>query len=180
MKADIDTNSLPEGYAEWRNKIENRIEKAKINAAFHVNTDMLSLYWSIGRDIILKKKELGWGAQVIEQLSVDLTHKFPEDKGYSIRNLHYMRRFAEHYPDFPILQVPLAEFKNLPISHTALAEFESGNDNVDIPLTTISWYHHISMLPKIKKMLNVLSTSLKQHATVGVEMLCWLRLTVGI
>lgn len=96
MAVGIDTHSLPDGYAEWRNKIENLIEKAKLNAAIHVNTDMLSLYWSIGSDIIRKKKELGWGAQVIEQLSVDLTHKFPEDKGYSVRNLHYMRRFAEN------------------------------------------------------------------------------------
>ncbi len=137
MKAEIDTHRLPDGYIEWRNKIENRIEKAKLNAAIHVNTDMLSLYWSIGSDIIRKKKELGWGAQVIEQLSVDLTRKFPEDKGYSVRNLHYMRRFAENYPNFPILQV-------------ALAELAAGKDYVEIPLSTISWYHHISMLPKIK------------------------------
>lgn len=98
MKAEIDTNNLPDGYAEWRSKIEKLIEKAKLNAAIHVNTDMLSLYWSIGNDIIRKKKELGWGSQVIEQLSVDLTRKFPEDKGYSVRNLHYMRQFAENYP----------------------------------------------------------------------------------
>ena len=150
MKAEFDIHSLPNGYIEWRSKIENLIEKAKLNAAIHVNTDMLSLYWSIGSDIIRKKKELGWGAQVIEQLSVDLTHKFPEDKGYSVRNLHYMRRFAENYPNFPILQVTLAEFKELPISQAALAELAAGKDYVDIPLTTMSWYHHISMLPKIK------------------------------
>ena len=44
MKAEIDTKNLPDGYAEWRSKIENLIEKAKLNAAIHVNTDMLSLY----------------------------------------------------------------------------------------------------------------------------------------
>lgn len=102
---------------------------------------MLSLYWSIGSDIIKKKRELGWGAQVIEQLSVDLTRSFPNDKGYSVRNLHYMRRFAENYPDFPILQVPLAEFKVLPISQAALAELADEKDYVEIPLPTISWYH---------------------------------------
>ncbi len=82
---------------------------------------MLSLYWSIGSDIIRKKKRVWRGSQVIELLSVDLTRKFPEDKGYSVRNLHYMRRFAENYPNFPILQVALAEFKDLPIKepHTA-------------------------------------------------------------
>lgn len=150
MTSELDTHNLPVGYAEWRKKIEKLIENAKLNAAIHVNTDMLSLYWNIGNDIIRKKKELGWGAQVIEQLSLDLTRRFPDDKGYSVRNLQYMRRFAENYPGFPILQVPLAEFKDLPISQVALAELAGGKDYVDIPLSTISWYHHISMLPKIK------------------------------
>lgn len=84
---------------------------------------MLSLYWSIGNDIVREKKELG-GAQIIEPLFVDLTRKLPEDKGYSVRDLHYMRRFAENYPDLPILQVELAEFKNLPISQAAFVELE--------------------------------------------------------
>ena len=58
MKADIDTHSLHDGYIEWRSKIENLIEKAKLNAAIHVNTDMLSLYWCLGNDILRKKKNL--------------------------------------------------------------------------------------------------------------------------
>lgn len=150
MKGETDIHILPEGYAEWRSRIENLIEQAKLNAAIHVNTDMLSLYWTIGNDIIQEQKTHGWGSQVIEQLSIDLTRKFPNDKGYSVRNLHYMRRLAENYPNFPILQVPLAEFKDLPISQTALAELADGKEHVDIPLTTISWYHHISMLPKLR------------------------------
>ncbi|MDE6649351.1 MAG: hypothetical protein K2K45_05430 [Muribaculaceae bacterium] len=85
----MDTNNLPDGYAEWRSKIENLIEKAKLNAAIHVNTDILSLYWSIGSDIIRKKKELGWGSQVIEQLSVDLTRKFAYDDRSSTPDIIY-------------------------------------------------------------------------------------------
>lgn len=61
MKAEIDTINLPDGYAEWRSRIEKLIEKAKLNAAIHVNTDMLSLYWSIGSDIIRKKKRTWLG-----------------------------------------------------------------------------------------------------------------------
>ena len=100
---------LPDGYEDWRMKIEHLIENSKLNAALHVNTDMLHLYWNIGNDIISKQKLYGWGKQVIEQLSADLMRKFPDDKGYSVRNLQYMKRFAEAYPQFPILQVPLAE-----------------------------------------------------------------------
>ena len=111
---------------------------------------MLELYWRIGSDILKKQKEFGWGTQVIEQLSKDLTQRFPDDKGYSTRNLHNMRRFASAYPAFPILQVPLAEFKKLPISQVALAELSANGKTVDIPLTIVSWYHHMSLLSKIK------------------------------
>lgn len=141
---------LPDGYADWKNEIEHKIESAKFNAALHVNADMLELYWSIGRDILDKQKESGWGTQVVEQLSKDLTGRFPDDKGYSIRNLHNMRRFAAAYPDFPILQVPLAELERLPISRHALSGFNEVDGSVRIPLTIISWYHHLSLLPKIK------------------------------
>ncbi len=44
MKAETDTNNLPDGYAEWRRKIENLIEKTKLNAAIHVRPTQLSTY----------------------------------------------------------------------------------------------------------------------------------------
>lgn len=141
---------LPDGYDEWRKKIEHLIEISKLNAALHVNTDLLQLYWSIGADIISKQKKYGWGKQIISQLSADLTRRFPDDKGYSVRNLHYMRKFAEAYPDFPILQVPLAEFSKLPISQVALAELRQDDNMISIPLTVVSWYHHIRLIPTIK------------------------------
>lgn len=103
--------------------IETRIERAKLQAILKVNSDLLSLYWSIGNDILEKQRKLGWGAQVIDRLSSDLSHKFPDDRGFSVRNLKYMRMFAEAYPDFPFVQVPLAQ---------------------------ITWYHHISLIPKVK------------------------------
>ena len=56
MKAEIDTHSLPDGYID--SKIENLIKKVKLNVAIHLNTEILSLYWSIGSDIIRKKKSL--------------------------------------------------------------------------------------------------------------------------
>lgn len=59
MKDEIDIHIVPNGYVEWRSRIENLIEQAKLNAAIHVNTDMLTLYWSIGNDILQKQKTLG-------------------------------------------------------------------------------------------------------------------------
>lgn len=141
---------IPNGYYEWKEKIVGLIENTKLNAVMHVNTDMLSLYWNIGKDIIRKQKEAGWGQQVIQQLSNDLLKRFPNDKGYSDRNLRNMKRFAQVYPQFPIWQVPLAKFNGKPISQTALSQLADGKEHIDIPLTTISWYHHISLISKVK------------------------------
>lgn len=142
---------LPTGYNQWRKDIENLIDTAKLKTAISVNMGTLSLYWNIGKSILQKQEQEGWGKQVIEQLSKDLISRYPDDRGYSIRNLRYMKRFASEYPDFPILQVPLAELKKLPILQATLAELENeGKDYVQIPLAQISWYHHISLLSKVK------------------------------
>ena len=121
--AHIESEILPKGYSEWRREIEELIEVSKLRTAINVNTGTLTLYWNIGVQILEKQERLGWGAKVIEQLSADLSHKFPDDRGYSVRNLKYMRQFAQAYPHFPIVQVPLAQ---------------------------ITWYHHISLLSKVK------------------------------
>ena len=144
-------NLLPNGYAEWQKGIEQLIEISKLRTAISVNADTLTLYWKIGRSILQKQKEKGWGKKVIEQLSKDLSNKFPNDRGYSVRNLGYMKSFAQEYPDFPILQVPLAKLKGQAIWQVSLAELEDGeHEFVQVPLVQITWYHHISLLSKVK------------------------------
>ena len=146
-----DNNLLPNGYPEWQKSIEQLIEISKLRAAINVNADTLKLYWNIGNSILQKQKEKGWGKKVIEQLSKDLTNRFPNDRGYSVRNLGYMKYFAQEYPDFPILQVPLAKLKGQAIWQAGLAKLEdSKQELVQVPLAQITWYHHISLLSKVK------------------------------
>lgn len=147
-----DGNSvLPNGYSQWRKDIETLIDTAKLKTALSVNMGTLSLYWNIGKSILQKQEQEGWGKQVIEQLSKDLISRYPDDRGYSKRNLGYMKSFAMQYPDFPFLQVPLAKLKELPILQATLAKLENeGNEFVQVPLAQISWYHHISLLSKVK------------------------------
>lgn len=142
---------LPNGYAQWRKDIEHLIDTAKLHTALNVNVGTLTLYWNIGKSILHKQEQEGWGKQVIEHLSKDLISRYPDDRGYSKRNLGYMKSFAMQYPDFPFLQVPLAKLRELPILQATLAKLESeGKDFVQVPLAQISWYHHISLLPKVK------------------------------
>lgn len=150
-KSDTSTSELPEGYNLWRKEIISLIEETKYKTVLSVNSELLSLYWHIGTDIIKKQKEQGWGSQVVEQLAKDLSVRFQDDRGYSARNLWNMKKFAATYPDFPFLQVPLAEMKDKSILQAALAEFKDESKCAFlIPLTHITWYHHISLIPKVK------------------------------
>jgi predicted nuclease of restriction endonuclease-like (RecB) superfamily len=65
---------------------------------------LVLLYWQIGRDIIVRQAAAGWGAKVIDRLAVDLRREFPEMKGFSSRNLMFMRGFAEAFPEEPIVK----------------------------------------------------------------------------
>lgn len=142
---------LPDGYIHWCKAIVSRIEHAKLHVAMKVNADLLSLYWSIGKDILEKQRQEGWGAAVVVQLAADLSKRFPDDHGYSERNLRNMKRFASEYPDYPFLQVPLAEIQKNPIWQVPLAKLQTeGKEFVQVPLTQITWYHHISLIPKVK------------------------------
>jgi predicted nuclease of restriction endonuclease-like (RecB) superfamily len=111
------------GYDSFLCDLKQRIQAAQLKAAVAVNTELVLLYWSIGRDILTRQTEQGWGAKVIEKLSADLRRAFPDMQGFSPRNLKYMRAFAEAWPDEAIVQAPLAQ---------------------------ITWYHNIALLEKLK------------------------------
>ncbi|NWJ98991.1 MAG: hypothetical protein HXX20_24910 [Chloroflexi bacterium] len=91
-------------YQEFLVDLKERIQRAKVRAALAVNSELILLYWQIGRDISQKFSQHKWGAKIIERLAADLKRAHPEWKGFSSRNLRYMRSFAEAWPDEQILQ----------------------------------------------------------------------------
>jgi predicted nuclease of restriction endonuclease-like (RecB) superfamily len=74
-----------------------------------LNQELLLLYWQIGRDILQRQEQEGWGAKIIDRLAKDLKREFPDMTGFSLRNLKYMRSFAEAYPDEQIVQQVVAQ-----------------------------------------------------------------------
>ncbi|MBD2603032.1 DUF1016 family protein [Scytonema hofmannii FACHB-248] len=82
---------------------------AQLRAAVAVNKKLVLLYWQIGRDILHRQQQQRWGAKVINRLATDLQQAFPEIKGFSSRNLKYMRAFAQVYPDELFVQEVLAQ-----------------------------------------------------------------------
>jgi predicted nuclease of restriction endonuclease-like (RecB) superfamily len=104
-------------YKDWLSSLKSRIHRAQQRATLVVNREMIALYWQIGNEILLRQKEQGWGAKVIEHLSHDLRKAFPEMKGFSRANLMYMRSFAEAWPDPTIVQQAVGQ---LPWGHNLL------------------------------------------------------------
>jgi predicted nuclease of restriction endonuclease-like (RecB) superfamily len=124
MKLEQRLVELPTNYATVLAGLKDQIRSARVKAGLAVNRELVLLYWRIGRQILRQQQEEGWGSKVIDRLSLDLRREFPEMKGFSPRNLKYMRRFAEVYQDEAIVQEVLAQ---------------------------ITWYHHITILDKVKK-----------------------------
>ena len=112
----------PEGYGRWLAELKERIHTARQRASLAVNQELILLYWRIGRDILARQAEQGWGARVIDRLSHDLRAAFPEMKGFSSRNLKYMRAFAAAWDDAAIVQELLAQ---------------------------LPWYHLVTLLDKL-------------------------------
>lgn len=110
------TESLPtpQTYPDLLATLKARIREARLRAAVSVNRELILLYWEIGRDILLRQSEEGWGTAVIDRLARDLRRDFPEMTGLSPRNLKYMRAFAEVWPDQAIVQQLVAQ---LPWGH---------------------------------------------------------------
>jgi predicted nuclease of restriction endonuclease-like (RecB) superfamily len=110
-------------YQQLLSEIKGKIRTAQIRAMVSANREMLFLYWDIGKSILERQQQHGWGSKVVDQLGEDLRLEYPEMEGLSRRNLLYMRQFALAYPDFEFVQASLAQ---------------------------ISWYHNITLLQKCK------------------------------
>ena len=109
-------------YSAILTELKERIRSERLRVVLASNAAMVLLYWDIGTRIRDKQKQEGWGARVIDRLSADLREAFPEMKGFSPRNLKYMRRFAEVWTDREIVQAVLAQ---------------------------LTWYHNIALLEKL-------------------------------
>jgi predicted nuclease of restriction endonuclease-like (RecB) superfamily len=114
---------LPADYSPWLAELKGRIHAAQQRAALAVNRELVLLYWQIGRDILARQGREGWGAKVIERLALDLRNAFPDMKGFSPRNLKYMRSFAQAWPDAEFVQEVLAQ---------------------------LPWYHQLTLLDKLR------------------------------
>jgi len=114
-------------YLEWLNKLKEKIRTTQIKAALSANSELIRLYWDIGKDIFEKQEIKGWGNSIVENLSIDLKSEFPNMKGFSKRNLFYMKKFYTFYKtNFSKVQQLVAQ---IPWGHNILIISKSQDIN---------------------------------------------------
>ena len=116
------TGDMPADYAVWLAEIKGRIQGERLRLVLASNSVMVLLYWDIGKRILQKQAEQGYGTKVIDRLAADLRQAFPDMKGFSPRNLKYMRAFASAWPKHEVVQASLAQ---------------------------VTWYHNLTLLEKL-------------------------------
>ena len=84
-------------YVEWLSEVKARFCQSQIKASIRVNTSMLELYWSIGRDLVALRAEERWGAGVVKQFALDMRQAFPDVTGFSYSNVKYMKQWYLFY-----------------------------------------------------------------------------------
>lgn len=109
-------------YPELLEAVSDHISIGRRRAIAAANSELVATHWAIGREIAAREDNEGWGSKVVLRLSSDLRKRFPDAKGFSPRNLRYMRQLVVAWPDPTMLQGTLA---------------------------TLPWYHHIALLDKL-------------------------------
>lgn len=113
---------LTKEYATLIEDLKQKVATSRYQAARSVNKELILLYYHIGTQILKSQQKYGWGAKIIGRLSKDLHSAFPDMKGFSTRNLLYMRKFAVEYPNIEFVQEVLAQ---------------------------LTWYHNITLIEQI-------------------------------
>jgi predicted nuclease of restriction endonuclease-like (RecB) superfamily len=144
-------------YKSWLTELKVNIGQVRFQTSLQINTNMLLVYWYLGNQLSEKVEQEKWGAKVLDRLALDLQKAFPDTKGFSYRNLKYMKQFAEAYHKFPFGQALLAQMEISPKSSTSNSSTKSTKGkNETIPfgqavLAQISWSHHVILLDKLKE-----------------------------
>ena len=143
-------------FKNWVSRLKQDIRSAQFKAAIKVNTELLRLYWRMGADICEKQKSASWGDGWLKELSRELMDEFPDMKGFSYRNLRYIRQWHEFYnQDLTIWQQAVAKLDNA-IGQQAVAQLGEANVqqvvakiNEDV-FFSVPWGHHLYIISQCK------------------------------
>lgn len=126
-------DAIPAAYPAFLEDLKTRIRSAQLKAAVAVNTELIRLYWDIGRGIAERQGVHGWGSKVVDQLGRDLQTAFPGVGGFSRQNVYRMRAFYLAYSDAAGIVSQAARQSGPP---PEVAE--------------IPWFHNVAIIEQVK------------------------------
>ena len=133
MKNILDTSD----YKNWLQTLKGKIQQSQIKAAIQVNSELLRLYWQIGKAIVEKQAKAKWGDGFLQTLSADLCKEFPTMKGFSYRNLKSIRQWFLFYNQEFLIRKQLVS-------------------QLEVSLFSIPWGHHIMIMQRCKSIQEAL------------------------
>jgi len=141
-------------FAALVTEVKGRIQAAQTRAMLAVNSELVRLYWNIGRIIDERQQREGWGAAVIPRLALELKNELPELKGFSERNIGRMIAFYREYSEpaaiSPQRAAKLSAPGNLPPPAAQLPSVPGTPHPIDSLLWLIPWFHHVILIEKVK------------------------------
>lgn len=144
-------------YAAWLSEIKRRYISAQIKASIKINTEKLRFNWSVGSDLVIRKAEERWGSGVVEQLSLDLKEAFPQEKGFSSRNMWRIKQWYQFFSTteadekLPRLMAELQKVESpYLINMSQPVAVLTGEQSFPMVLGMIPWGHQTDIVSKCK------------------------------
>lgn len=142
-------------YVEWLADIKSRYRKSQIKAAVKVNSTLLEFYWTLGRDIVALQADSKWGRGFFNQLSLDMKTEFPEETGFSVTNLKYIKRWYQFYYEEVIIRQRVVDEIRHQVgdqkSQRLVGDLEMPKNFGFVP-----WGQHIDIISKCKDLYEAL------------------------
>lgn len=148
---------LDKEYKNWIKELSSRYRKSQIKAALKVNDEMLRFYYSLGKDIVIKKAESKWGSGFMKNLSIDLKTQNPDATCFSQTNLLYMKNFYQLYHSFLEITPQVEEQSdNKAITQQVAEQLENIKitqqivERIAKDIFSVPWGHHMLLIDKFK------------------------------
>ena len=139
--------SINSEYKDWLRELKANIKRTQIKASLAVNSELIQLYWDLGKQIVEKQENTKWGSGFIDQLSKDLKEEFPNMGGLARSNLFSIRNFYLFYRE-AIVQQLVGQLENTDNQNITKSQQVVGQ--LQNQLFMIPWGHHILIIQKIK------------------------------
>ena len=153
---------LDSEYRDWIAELMKRYQTSQVKAAVKVNSEQLLFNWQLGRDLVIRRAEEKWGKGVVEQVSLDMQAEFPGTKGFSARNLWFMKQWYTFYASNSTNRGLLADFtERVDVEPKKLKQVASEIQNEELKQVAselafpaafayVPWMHHVMIIQKCK------------------------------